>query len=345
MSSAHEKPAPSAAPRTRLVDVARDAGVSKALASRLLNGHEVAVRDETRKRVLASARLLDYRPHAAARSLKRGQTGALSLLIPTLVNPVFALISRGAVARALEQEVAVLLVEDTTPASADELLRSLIQMHRIDGAIVASIVPEHPLLATLERLALPHVFVHRTVPKTGRNVSMADERASAVAVDYLAELGHRNLAHIAGEQFLTTTQRLVEGFAGRAAALGLRSTIVHADFSEAGGAKGAAALFRRKNIPTAIYTGSITQAVGVLHAAYEKGLRVPDDFSLLAAGELSLADFLNPPLTTIRLPLHELGAAAVDAMLRQLAGESPRDVLVETHPEVVVRGSTAPPSR
>ena len=330
--------------RVRLVDVARAAGVSKALASRILNGQELPIREQTRERVLAAARTLDYRPHAAARSLRRGDTGVLGLLIPTLANPIFALISRGAVERALEREVAVLLVEDSTPAKSDELLRRLIQTRRIDGAIVSSVEPGHSLLETLARSGLPHVFVHRTVPGTNRNVSMTDQKASALAVDFLAELGHVRIAHVAGQKFLTTTQRLVDGFVERATELGLRPVVVHEEFTEAGGARGGARLLRRAAPPTAVYTGSLTQAVGILHVAFERALRVPDDFSLIASGDLPLADFLNPPLTCIRLPFHELGAAAVDALLEQLGGEAPADAHVDTYPEVVLRASTAPPA-
>ena len=344
MSSTGDTQLETAAPtRARLVDVARVAGVSKALASRILNGEQLPIRPETRDRVVVAARQLDYRPHAAARSLKRGETGALSLLIPTLTNPVFALISRGAVERALERDVAVLLIEDSAPARASELVSRLVQGGRIDGAILASVQPEHPLPQTLERLRIPHVFVHRTVPGSNRNVSMADQKASALAVDYLAQLGHCFIAHIAGPRLLTTTQRLVEGFSARAAELGLRHVVVGDDFSEPGGAKAAGELFDLRAPPTAIYTGSLTQAVGALHVAFERGLRVPDDFSLIASGELPLANYLNPPLTSISLPLAELGAAAVDALVGQLAGAEPRDVVVETHPEVIVRSSTAPP--
>ena len=344
MSSTGDTQLETAAPtRARLVDVARVAGVSKALASRILNGEQLPIRPETRNRVVVAARQLDYRPHAAARSLKRGETGALSLLIPTLTNPVFALISRGAVERALERDVAVLLIEDSAPDRASELVSRLVQGGRIDGAILASVQPEHPLPQTLERLRIPHVFVHRTVPGSNRNVSMADQKASALAVDYLAQLGHCFIAHIAGPRSLTTTQRLVEGFSARAAELGLRHVVVGDDFSEPGGAKAAGELFDLRAPPTAIYTGSLTQAVGALHVAFERGLRVPDDFSLIASGELPLANYLNPPLTSISLPLAALGAAAVDALVGQLAGAEPRDVVVETHPEVIVRSSTAPP--
>ncbi|HXH35931.1 MAG TPA: LacI family DNA-binding transcriptional regulator [Plantibacter sp.] len=343
MSSEKIEPGPASSRRARLVDVAHEAGVSKALASRILNGERLPIRPETHDRVVAAARRLAYRPHAAARSLKRGETGALSLLLPTLTNPVFALISRGAVERALERDVAVLLIEDSEPATASELVRRLVQGGRIDGAIVASMQPEHPLPRTLELLGIPHVFVHRTVPGSNRNVSMDDQKASALAVDYLARLGHRFIAHVAGPRLLTTTQRLVEGFSARAAELGVRHVVVGDDFSEPGGARAAEELFDLREPPTAIYTGSLTQAVGVLHVAFERGLRVPDDFSLIASGELTLANFLNPPLTSISVPLAELGAAAVDALVGQLRGDEPRDVVVETHPEVIVRSSAARP--
>jgi LacI family transcriptional regulator len=118
---------------------------------------------------------------------------------------------------------------------------------------------------------------------------------------------------------------------------------VEGDFSEAGGAELTCALLARHPRLTAISTGGLSQAVGALHAAWELGREVPCDLSVISHDDMPLAAFLIPPLTTVRMPLAELGAAAVDALLAQLDGEEPHDVVVATEPVVVVRSSTAPP--
>jgi DNA-binding LacI/PurR family transcriptional regulator len=330
--------------RNRLEDVARSAGVSKSIASRVLNGDpDLLVRPETRERVVRAARELSYRPHAAARGLKRAETGALALLVPALTNPVYVRIIRGAFERALERDFVVLLVEDVDPARAEETASRLGQAGRIDGIVVASARPGHPLLRWLRRQGMPHVFVNRAVARSGRNVVMDEARASAAAVDHLAALGHRRIGHVAGPVELDTARRRAASFRAHAASRGLRFEANEGDFDEAGGAAAARLLLERHGDLTALYTSTLTQAVGVLHAAWELGLDVPADLSLIAYDDMPLADYLRPPLTTVRMPLAELGAAAVDALVDQLVGGAPRDVTVPTEPEVVVRGSTSRP--
>lgn len=332
------------AQRMRLEDVARDAGVSKSIASRVLNGDpDLLVRPETRERVVAAARRLNYRPHAAARGLKRAETGAFGLLVPPLTNPVYVRIIRGAFDRALERDFVVLLVEDVDPERAESTASLLLRAGRVDGLIVASARPGHPLVETLRRLAIPHVFVNRGVEGSGRNVVIDEARASAAALRHLAELGHERIGHVAGPQELDTARRRTAGFLDAADSRGLTVEVEEHDFAESGGAEAARRLLGRAPDVTALYTSTLSQAVGVFHAAWELGRSVPDDLSLVGYDDMPLAEYLRPPLTTVRAPLDELGAAAVDALVHQLLGGEPRDLVVQTEPEVVVRGSTGRP--
>jgi LacI family transcriptional regulator len=330
--------------RTRLEDVARHAGVSKSIASRILNDHPgLSVRPETRERVQAAARDLHYRPHAAARGLKRAETGALGLVIPNLTMPVYSRIVRGAVQRALELDFAVVLVEDLDDGATEASLEALVRSARTDGLLVASVRHGHPLPPVLLRLAIPHVYVNRGLPESGRNVYMDDELASVAALDHLHSLGHRRIGLVGGPSGNDPAERRSRGFRRRAAELDLElAPLAEGDFTEAGGARLTQRLLREHPGITAAVTGGLSQAVGALHAAWELGLRVPEDLSLVSFDDLSLAEYLRPPLTTVRMPLAELGAAAVDAVLHQLLGGEPCDVVIETRPEVVVRRSTAP---
>jgi DNA-binding LacI/PurR family transcriptional regulator len=330
--------------RNRLEDVARRAGVSKSIASRVLNRDPgLLVRPETRERVLAAARRLNYRPHAAARGLKRAETGALGFLVPPLTNPVYVRIIRGAFRRALERDFVVLLVEDVDPAQADQTSTRLVEAGRIDGLMVASAQPGHPLLETLRRRRIPHVFVNRGVPRSRRNVVVDEAAASAAAVAHLVGLGHRRIGHVAGPQELDTARRRTAGFVRAARGRGFAVEIAEGDFGEGGGASGARSLLERAPDLTALYTSTLSQAVGVYHAAWERGLDVPADVSLIGYDDMPLAEYLRPPLTTVRTPLAELGAAAVDSLVDQLLGAEPENVVVDVAPEVVVRGSTTTP--
>jgi DNA-binding LacI/PurR family transcriptional regulator len=331
--------------RIRLVDVAVRAGVSKSIASRVLNDRDgLAIRPETRTRVLDAARELDYRPHAAARALKSAETGALGLVIPNLTNPIFALISRGSVRRALERDFAVLITEDLAADEADEIVAGLVRAGRIDGVIVASAYEGHPLVDRLRKLRIPHVFMLRAIPNSRRNVVPPDEEASALAVGHLAELGHVAVAHVAGPRVFSSSRRLAKGFRRGAGEHGLRRPlVVECEFSERGGAEAAHVFLSQPRRPTGITTASAGQALGALHAAWGLGLRVPDDVSIVACGDTPILEFLAPPLTAIQLPYAELGALAVDALVGQLLGERPRDVSVDSRPELVRRGSTGQP--
>ncbi|MBD0318447.1 MAG: LacI family DNA-binding transcriptional regulator [Thermoleophilia bacterium] len=326
----------------RLEDVARDAGVSKSIASRVLNRDPgLLVRPETRERVVASARRLGYRPHAAARGLKRAETGALALLLPPLTNPVYVRILRGAFERALERDFVVLLVEDVDPVQAEATTAALLQAGRIDGLIIASAEPGHPLVETLGRLAIPHVFVNRGVEGSGRNVVVDEARAGSAAVAHLAALGHERIGHVAGPRRLDTARRRTEGFLAAAEAHGIGAQVEEGDFGERGGAGAVRALLERPPGLTALFTSTLSQAVGAYDALWRLGLDVPADVSLVAHDDMPLAQYLRPPLTAVRAPLAELGAAAVDALVDQVLGGGPRSIVIETEPQLVVRGSTA----
>ena len=180
--------------RVRLVDVALACGVTKSVASRALNGDpSLTIRPATRLRILAAARELGYRPHAGARALAGARTRALALLIPDLSNPVYSRIVRGAYRRARERGYVMLLVEDTPTDGADETFADLVEEGRVDGLLIASARPDHRLLASARLDRLPHVFVNREMPGSGRNVGMDLAEASATAVRHLhAARAHRH---------------------------------------------------------------------------------------------------------------------------------------------------------
>lgn len=331
--------------RVRLQEVAERAGVSKSIASRVLNGDpSVAVRDGTRRRVLAAARALAYRPDPVARALASSVTGALALLVPSFDNPAYTPIIRGAYRRARERGFILLSAEDFDAQQADEAFTEMVEAGRIDGLLIASALPARPLLAALKRHWVPHVFVNRSVPGEISNVVLDVASASKLAFDHLTALGHVRLGHVAGPAKIEAARRREAAFLAAAAERGLPTVAVQrAAFSEAAGETATGRLLSRHPQLTAVYVSSFVQAVGALRAAQRHHRTVPDDLSVIAYEDVPVADYLTPPLTTIAMPMEKLGSRAVDALIEQIAGQLPHLELLDGAPELVKRGSTAPP--
>jgi DNA-binding LacI/PurR family transcriptional regulator len=328
----------------RLEDVARESGVHVSTVSRVLNESDsLTVRPETRERIVETARRLHYRPNAIARGLKLSATGALGLLVPSLRNPVYAAVIRGAFDRAWEEGFVVLLAEDTGGGRAQRAYESLVGEGRIDGLLIASARPGNPILERFAEGIVPCVFVNRRHIGSGCNASMREEDAGAAAADHLIGLGHTRLGHVAGPLVLDTANRRMQGFAAAVAAAGLDpAPVEEAAFDEDGGSRAMTELLRGRDRPTGVFVSNINQAVGAFAAARRLGLAIPADVSVVGCDDDPLADHLDAPLTTIRMPLAELGEIAVDALIAQLHGEPPRDVVVDTPPQLVVRASTGP---
>jgi LacI family transcriptional regulator len=330
--------------RASLLDVANRAGVAKSVASRVLNGRtSISVRPETRTRIFEAAEALRYIPHAAAQALASARTEVLALLIPDVTNPVYARILRGAVARAEERGYVVLLAEDTGDAALLNRYPDLVTSGRATGLIIGSTGRSRDISPTSALASVPHVFVNRRVRGSNCNVTIDMRAVAAQAVQHLHELGHRRLAHLAGPPLVPTSIERHTGFIEAVDELGLPlPTVVHGEFTEAGGEDAARQLVSLGLPATGVFVGTYRQAVGALYAFREAGIRVPGDISLICSDETPSAAFLHPSLTTLDLPFDELGATAVDAVVAQIRGEETHDIVLEPPGAVIHRGSTAP---
>lgn len=330
----------------RLADVARVVGVHVSTVSRVLNDTgDLAIRPETRQRIIEVAQELRYRPNAIARGLRTAAAGAIGLLVPSLRNPVLSEITRGAFDRAWERGYVVLLAEDTGNSSrALAAYERLVGEGRIDGLLVASARPGNPLLERFAEDVVPCVFVNRRHAGSGRNVSMREEDAGRLAAEHLLSLGHRRLAHLSGPPELDTASRRCAGFVEAAKPAGFDVVVEPAAFEERGGFDAMLRLLERSSPPTGVFVSNINQAVGAMAGVRTSGRRVPADVSVVGYDDDPVGEYLDAPLTVIAMPLNELGAAAVDALIDQIEGEPPRDVVIDTPPRLVERGSTAMPA-
>lgn len=329
-------------PRTPLnvtiSDVARAAGVSKMTVSNVINGRR-GVRTATRERVEAAIRATGYQPNPLARMLAGGLRGLIGVVAPNLALAYVGLIIQGAseAAEASGQNLALFSVPPG--ARLDDARRALLR-HLTGGAILV-LPTDEDLLADL-----PGPLVSLDGP--GPHQLRVNHRQGALAAtEHLLALGHTRIAHIAGpaEHPWNHAERRLSGYraALRAAGIAPRPEYLRrGTFGEASGHAAATSLLSLPQPPSAIFAANDLMAIGAVHAAQDLGLQVPRDLSVVGFDDLPAAVALRPGLTTVRQPLHQLGADALRMVLRAASGERlPARVSYPT--ELVVRESTAPP--
>jgi LacI family transcriptional regulator len=326
-----------------LADVAALAEVDRAVVSKVITGDpKLSIRPETHQRVLDAITELQYRPNRIARSLRTRRADTFGLVIPDFTNPVYASIIVGAEAAAAERKC-VLLTGSIASGGVDmQDYLELLGRGRVDGLLLAG-APEG--VEHLDRLGLPHLFINRRAANTRRYVILDDERAAALAVDHLFGLGHRRIAHLAGPADADTAARREAGYRRALEDAGLSASdaeVVRGDYSSRGGAEAMRTLLERSPRPTAVFVANVAAAIGALASAREMGLDLPGDLSVVAVHDLPLADYLTPPLTTLRMPLEKLGATAIDLLATRSAKARIEEVVAGPI-ELVERSSTAPP--
>ncbi len=314
----------------------------------MLNGDPgLSIRPETIERILTTARTQGYRPNVLARALKRDRTGAFAFVVPLLRNPIWVTLQRGALLRAGERGYVVMMMEEPTdePKSPDAY-RYLVEESRADGLLLATALrltgPDSGLRE------VPHVYVNRRGPDRGNDVVMDEAGAVRLFIDHVASLGHRSLVLIDGPRDVDTVHRRVSAARRHGAARGMAVTVRHAAPTEEGGWDTTRDMLRAGPLPTACGVGSLNQLFGVLAAMRDAGVSVPSDVSVVSFDEDECLAFLEVPVTSVCMPLAELGAAAVDALIariegRAIDGGAATDVLVRAPMFLVPRASVAPP--
>ncbi|WP_370936756.1 LacI family DNA-binding transcriptional regulator [Amycolatopsis sp. cg13] len=330
-------------------DVARLAGVTHAVVSRILNGDKaLRVRSETRERVLAAAAELEYIPHHAAKALRASRAGAIGLAVHDLSNPVYSEVIKGA-QEAINRHGSVLMLADAAELHRDAAtFRRFVASDAIDALLLLPAGDESDAaIAHSAAARIPTVLVNERSADY-QSVSADEHAAGMLAVRHLADLGHREigLLHLDG-----ATQRGADRVDGHVA--GLRELSLELDDRWVGDGghepeSGRRALLRLAEngpLPSSIVVHSVQAAVGALIAARELGIDVPGELSIVGFHDMPYAAYLEPALTVVRMGLREMGAAAVETAMQLLDGQAVDKQVKVTEPEprIVARDSTAPP--
>jgi len=329
-------------------DVARLAGVHPGTVSRALNARtRQLVNRETAERVLRAADELGYRPNPIARGLKTNRSFTIGVLIPDITNPLFPPILRGIEDRLDEAGYTSLIVNTDNDAAREHRQLEAMRARQVDGFISATARLDRQVLEEVAGTDVPLVLVNRSLEDGSVPAVTVDDRAGIrLAVEHVASLGHTRIGHIAGPQNTSTGHRRYLGFgeAMREAGLAVLDEGVRvADwFTEEEGARACRSLLDAQLGLTAIVAANDLLAVGSFDTLEERGLRCPDDLSVVGFNDMPFVDRLRPPLTSVRVPQREAGVAAADLLLERL-GDGPqpvREILLE--PTLSIRGSTAP---
>ena len=332
-----------------LRDVAIHAGVSKATASRVLNGSR-QVDPDTRERVLRAMSELDYTPSNAARRLSIGRTLTISVVISFLTRPQAAERLRGVEAVLSDSEFDLVIHNVETVEKRDQYLQGLALAQRTDGLLVVSLPPRDEDARRLSSAAIPVVVIdaHSPAVEGLPHVSGDDIAGGEAATRHLLDLGHRRIAFV-GDEFdnpfgFTSSRHRYLGYERALADAGVElrpDDVALGAHSRYEARELAARLLAAPVRPSAIFAASDTQALGVISAAHEAGLRVPDDLSVVGYDDIEIADYVG--LTTVGQRLFESGRLGAELLLREIRARSATPPSIVLAPEVVVRGTTAPP--
>jgi LacI family transcriptional regulator len=332
-------------PRTTLAAIAAEAGVSLPTVSKVVNGRP-DVSPATRARV---EQLLDQHQYARSGLRRHRRSGLVDLVFNGLDSPWAVEILRGVEEWGAEHETAVAVSSvrhgNARPASWTSTLAS----HDTDGVILVTSTLTDTQLHQLRSAGIPLVVIDpaNTPPPEIPSVGATNWAGGLAATDHLLSLGHRRIGAITGPiDYLCSLARL-DGYRSALERAGVRfdrALVRYGDFQHEGGFARAVELLDLPEPPTAIFAGSDQQAFGVYEAARQRGLRIPEDLSVVGFDELPVARWASPPLTTVRQPLAEMGSAAAQ-MLGELIEDRPlRSTRVELSTELIVRESTAAPA-
>ncbi|WP_067168842.1 LacI family DNA-binding transcriptional regulator [Microtetraspora niveoalba] len=336
----------SAVPTLR--DVAVHAGVHVATVSRALNPetrHQVNA--ETAARIISIARDLGYRPNALARGLRTARSTTVGVLLPDITNPLFPPIVRGIEEVLLPEGYTALIANTDNAPDQEEAQFTRLRQHHVDGFIVATARRDHPLLRRVRQEKIPLVLVNRTIERGGFTSVVADDTAGVTAaVRHLIDLGHRDIAFLAGPSNLSTALLRLNTFKRAAAELGVAvdgRLIERCEaYSEAAGDAALSRLIAGERRFTAVLASNDLIALGCYDALERNGLSCPGDISVIGFNDMPFIDKLRPPLTSVHVPHHEMGRTAARLLLKQIRDGLPRrGETVQLPVELVVRGSTA----
>ncbi|EJL6334171.1 substrate-binding domain-containing protein [Vibrio cholerae] len=324
-------------------DIARLAGVSTSTVSHVINKSRF-VSDEIAERVNNAAQQLNYAPSALARSLKMNRTKTIGMLVTTSTNPFFGEVVKGVERSCYHQGYNLILCNTEGDNQRMKASINTLLQKRVDGLLLMCSTLEGERLDVFDRYPDIPIVVMDWGPILFASDKIQDNslQGGYMAAKHLIECGHKEIGCITGPLIRHQAQMRYEGYKRALAEAGIAINpdwIVESDFECEGGYQAFEKLYQRGKLPSALFVSNDMMAMGVIQAASQRGLRVPDALSLIGYDDVHIAKFMTPALTTIHQPKYRLGKAAVDTLLYRLENPDTTAQVVQLEPTLVVRNS------
>lgn len=332
---------------TRMKDIAKDLGVSVITISKVLRNHP-DIGDETRARVLARVKELDYRPNLAARSLVTGRTYLVGLVVPDLLHPFFAEIAKSLSDVLRESGYYLIVTSSEEDPNLEEQEINHLLARRLDTLIIASCRSTVDLFFRIEKQQTPYVLIDRSLPGLSANfVGVDDDAVGILATEHLVDIGCKKIAHIRGPETSPSIRRM-EGYKRALLRAGLKVTddyIIAERKGDVGtkqrGAEAMGQLLSLKPRPDGVFCFNDPLAMGAMNYALDQGLRIPEDIAVIGCGNLHYDDSLRVPLSSIDQHSRRIGEEAARIALGILNSKiPPKPQTVILQPQLIQRRST-----
>lgn len=333
-------------PKVTIVDVAAEAGVSFGTVSRVIN-NDIHVRPETRERVSQAMQRLGFVANRQARSLAGGKTSGIGLLVPDLGTGYIGEIIRGIDAELTLQGLDLILYTTHRTASKEATYVANLAQGMVDGLLL--VLPRNPAdyVGTLTQRNFPFVLIdHQGTGQDCPAVGATNWQGAYDATEYLIKLGHRRIGFITGSMDLGCAQDRLAGYRAALRTHHLpdtRELIYEGTFFQPDGFTGASILLDLPNPPTAIFASNDVMAMGAMDAIRNRGLRIPDDVSVLGFDDIPQAAVVRPALTTVQQPLEKMGRVAAQMLLDSLEFPERTVQRIELPTKLVLRDSCGSP--
>jgi len=323
-------------------EVARKAGVSIATVSYVINDIR-KVSAETERRVRLAAKELGYSPNRLARGLVARRSSFVGLVVPDIGNPFFPEITKSFQGEAnLSAMEAIVMDTNYDRQRTRDLIERLVSLQVAGAAFLTSQV-DAAVKEALAKRGIPAVYLDYGTPGPGiSNIAVDYRQGMLEAVDHLAQLGHRRIALIGGPAHGAAAQKRKSAFLERAGEAGLEARAIDSDFSVQGGYFSCSKLLSSSKI-TAVIAANDLMAIGAMHCAFDRHVRVPDDLSVIGFDDITFAQFTQPALTTVAVPRAEIGKLAFQSLLSLMADPKAEGKTYPVGTNLVIRQTTAPP--